>query len=135
MVGVVGVLAVMILAPIATFAQNDGGGLPGSGNTGGGLPAGGQQITIPNPLNCGSSCTLIDFITTILNTIIMPLAGVAAVVFIIWAGFNYVLAQGNPAKLKEAHQRLLWALIGTGVLLGSAAISQVIQATVKALKP
>jgi type IV secretory pathway VirB2 component (pilin) len=97
------------------------------------------QPTIPNPFNCGSQsstgapCDLTTFITTVLNSVVMPLAAMVAVVFIIWAGFSYVTAQGNLAKLKEAHARLLWALIGTGILLGAAGISQVIQATVKSL--
>ena len=95
-----------------------------------------QNITISNPLKCGAGqdCkTLIGFINIVLTNVIMPIAAVASVCFIIWAGFQYVLAQGNPTKIQEAHTRLLWALIGIGVLLGAAGISQVIQRTVTSL--
>ena len=63
----------------------------------------------------------------------MPIAAVAVVVWIIWAGFQYVLAQGNPKKVEEAHQRLLWSLVGAGILLGAAGISSVVQNTINAL--
>lgn len=63
----------------------------------------------------------------------MPIAAVAAVVYIIWAGFSYVMAQGNPKEIEAAHQRLLWALVGTGILLGAAAISKVVENTVRGL--
>jgi hypothetical protein len=45
--------------------------------------------SIPNPFNCGgqSNCTLMTFITTVLNNVVMPVAAVAVVVWIIWAGF------------------------------------------------
>jgi type IV secretory pathway VirB2 component (pilin) len=92
-----------------------------------------QNINIPNPFNCGgtSPCTLLSLINAILTNIILPIGAVAAVIFIIIAGFKYIQAQGNPAKIQEAHKRLLWTLIGVGVLLGAAGISAVLQATVR----
>jgi Tfp pilus assembly protein PilN len=50
--------------------------------------------------------------------------------YVIFAGFKYVQAKGNPAEIQKAHQRLLWTLIGVGVLLGAAGISAVLQTTV-----
>jgi len=92
-----------------------------------------QPIGITNPFNCGgaSNCTLLTLITSILNGIIMPIAAVACVFWVILAGFKYVQAKGNPAKVQEAHQNLLWALIGVGVILAATGISAVLQATVK----
>ena len=91
-----------------------------------------QTITINNPFNCGgaSSCTLLTLLTAILNNIVLPIAAVAAVMYVIFAGFKYVQARGNPAKVQEAHANLLWALIGIGVVLGAAGISAVLQATI-----
>ena len=63
----------------------------------------------------------------------MPIAAVAVVCYIIWAGFMYVVAQGNEKKIKEAHDRLLWALIGAGILLGASAISQVVVTTINSI--
>ncbi len=90
------------------------------------------HIGIENPLK-DSDGTLMSLINAVLNNIVMPIAAVAVVMYIIWAGFSYVTAQGNPKKIQEAHDRLLWALIGAGVLLGAAGISAVVKNTIDAL--
>ena len=94
-----------------------------------------QQIKISDPFNCGATsngdCTLMDVINAILNNIVMPIAAVVVVIYIIYAGFTYVTAQGKPAEIEKAHQRLLWALVGAGILLGAVGISAVVQSTVK----
>ncbi len=88
-----------------------------------------QTITIPNPApNAGS--TLIQILVTLLNNVVMPVAAVLVVMYIVYAGFTFVTAQGNEKKIGEAKQRLLWALIGAGILLGATAISQVVVRTV-----
>ncbi len=86
------------------------------------------DIKITNPLKVGDKLT--DIIVAVLNNVVMPIAAVAAVLYIILAGFKYVSARGNPAKIQSAHQNLLWALVGTGILLGAAGISRVLQNTV-----
>ena len=93
-------------------------------------------FTIPNPLKCPvpEDCsTLIGLLTALLNNVVMPIAAVAVVMWIIWAGFAYVTAQGNPTKIQKAHQQLMWSLIGAGILLGAAGISLVVQNTITAL--
>lgn len=91
----------------------------------------GISATIPNPFSGGND--LNSLIVTILNKVVMPIAAVASVFYIIWAGFQYVLAKGNPGKIADANKNLLWALIGVGVLLGAAGISEVIKSTVQSL--
>ena len=54
-------------------------------------------------------------------------------VAIIYSGFKYLTAQGNPAKIAEANKGLMYVLIGTGVLLGAAAISSAIEGTLHQL--
>src|SRR3989338_1031760 len=91
-------------------------------------------VKIENPFDCGSAtCDLMSLITAVLNKIVMPIAAVAVVIWIIWAGFTYLMANGNPTELKKAHSRLLWSLIGAGLLLGAAGISAVIENTIKGL--
>ncbi len=91
------------------------------------------EVRLTNPLDCGDDCTIMTLITMILNNVVMPIAAVAVVLWIIWAGFSFVTAQGNPKKIEEAKQRLLWSLVGAGILLGAAAISEVVQRTVDSL--
>lgn len=89
-----------------------------------------SDIKITNPLKIGNN-TILDLINLILRNIVMPIAGLVAVVYIIWAGFTYVMAQGNSTELKKAHDRLLWSLVGTGILLGATGISAVLTNTIK----
>ncbi len=89
--------------------------------------------TIPNPFNCTGNCTIIDLITAILRNIVMPIAAVGVTFWIIYAGFGFLSAQGNQAKITAAKENLLWSLIGAGILLGAVGISAVVQNTVRAL--
>lgn len=85
-------------------------------------------VTIENPLKGTGS--LMELIVAILNNIVLPIAAVLVVLYIIYGGFLFLSAQGNPKKIEEAKSNLLWALIGAGVLLGAVAISKVVQATI-----
>lgn len=117
---------IILLFPLLTFAQanvqNKTGSTPTNTNI---------QVTIPNPTNAGSD--LMAILRTLLDNVVMPIASVAVVVWIIWAGFTFVLAQGKPAEIEKAKQRLLWSLIGAGILLGAVGISKVVELTVKDL--
>ena len=106
------VLLAVFTLPLFALAQSDGS----------------QNIKIDNPFKTGG--TLEELISAILNNVLLPIAAVLAVCYIIWSGFKYVQAQGNPAKIKEANQRLLYVLIGTGILLGAVGINAVVRNTV-----
>ena len=136
----ISILFVTILVfPLLTSAQPPG---PVNPPAGGPVnpPAGGpvnSTITFPisNPFKCTDKggCDLISLIKAILNNIIMPIAAVGVVLFIIYAGFSFVVAQGNEKKVTEAKQMLLWGLIGAGILLGAAGIATVVKNTVNQL--
>lgn len=44
--------------------------------------------------------------------IFLRLAGLVAVIFVVYGGFNYITSQGEPDKTKSARQRIVNALIG-----------------------
>jgi hypothetical protein len=54
------------------------------------------------------------------------------ILFIIYAGFSYVTAQGNPEKLQVANRSLIYGVIGGVIIIGSVAILQIVQNTVNA---
>ncbi len=54
--------------------------------------------------------------------------------FIIYAGFLFVKAQGDMSAVTKAREVITWTIIGAGVLLGSKAIALAIQGTILALK-
>ncbi len=89
-------------------------------------------VTIPNPLK-DKNATIMSIIVSLLNGVVMPIGAVLVVMYIIYAGFTFVTAQGKPAEIDKAKQRLLWALVGGAILLGAAAISKVVETTIKTL--
>ena len=102
-----------IFLPVVSFAACD----PSSG-------------VICNPIpNEGSVPQLIQDILTGLLKIGIPLVALA----VIYCGFLFVFARGNPEKLTKAKSALLWTLIGAAVLLGAWALAQMISATVAGL--
>ena len=89
--------------------------------------------SIVNPFK-GAGGTLQELFTAIINNIIIPIGSVLAVVAFIWAGFLFVTAGGDEGKIKTARSALLYAAIGTAVLLGASVISSVLQNTIDSLK-
>ena len=67
-----------------------------------------------------------DFLVAIVNVFII-IATPIVVIFLIYAGFQYVTARGNPEKIKVASKSLLYGVIGGVIIIGSVAILQIIQ--------
>lgn len=65
--------------------------------------------------------------------VVMVFAIPLIVFFIILAGFQYVMARGNPGKIATANMSLLFAVIGGVLILGAWVILEVISGTVDAL--
>lgn len=107
-----------------------------SGNGSTDTTANGVKVSgkIDNPLAKVGVGSIQDLLTVILNSIIIPIGGIIAVLAFIYSGFQYVMAQGDENKIATAHRTLLYTAIGTAVLLGSAVIANVLTATVNQLK-
>jgi hypothetical protein len=73
--------------------------------------------------------TLCQVLTAVIRWI-TQIGALIAVVLIIWTGFLFVTAQGNPAKISKAKSAFLTTIIGTAILLGASAIAQIIVKTV-----
>ncbi len=85
---------------------------------------------IENPLGAKGPQNLQDFIKLIIEVVLVVGVPVLALA-IIYAGFLYVKAQGNPGELEVAHRTLLYTVIGGALLLGAFVIANAIQGTVK----
>ncbi len=57
------------------------------------------------------------------------------VIFIIYAGFLFVMAGDNETQITKARTVILWTIIGAGVLLGAKALELAIQSTICSLDP
>lgn len=84
-----------------------------------------------NPLAFG---TIQEFLVAILNVIII-IATPIVVMFIIYAGFLYVTAQGNAQQVQQATRALTYAIIGGVIIIGAVAISQIISNLVSSFAP
>jgi heme/copper-type cytochrome/quinol oxidase subunit 2 len=80
---------------------------------------------LPNPLKVSS----VNDILYLAVDIAMYVGVVLAVIFLIYAGFKYISARGNPEKLIEAHHFLLAVIIGISILIGATAIVATIKTT------
>jgi hypothetical protein len=104
-------------APAGGFSNITGG------NSGG--AAAGSDNLLPNPIKASNIQDLIYLIVNIVTYIGMILAILA----LIWVGFKFIAAQGNSEKLKDARKEFLYVVIGIAILIGAAAITDIIKTT------
>ena len=105
-----------ILLPIAVFASSP-------------EKVGILQFNIDNPLRVNNFWDLLLLIIDIALKIGIPIA----VGFFIWAGFQYIFAGGNDAKIKIATKNLKNVVLGTVLFLGAWTITQVIVKTIQSV--
>lgn len=117
---------------IATVTVTDTGGsnqtvtdTGGSSNTNAS-----PDVQLINPLTGGAN--LESFLMSILSFIIR-IGAIAIVLMLVFVGYKFVAAQGNPGEIEAAKKMLLWTLIGALILLGAQAIAAAIKATVMAI--
>ncbi len=82
-----------------------------------------------NPLGVSSFCGLVKIILDAALVIGIPIA----VLFIVYAGFKFVVAQGNPEELSAARKNMLYTVIGIAIFVGASLIAGVIVNTMVAL--
>lgn len=52
----------------------------------------------------------------------LRLAGMVAVAFVLWGGFNFITSQGEPEAAARARHTILNALIGLGIVIVSTSL-------------
>ena len=101
------------------------GGSASPVTTGGGAPA-----TLPNPLKCGSgSCNSINDLLYLIADIATYIGVILAVLALIWVGFKFIAAQGNPEKITEAKHYFFYIIVGIAILIGASAIVAILKST------
>lgn len=58
---------------------------------------------------------------------LFPIAALVSFVFIVVGGYMWIVAAGDPARIKQAQGTLTWAIIGLVLTLMSIAIVEVIK--------
>lgn len=82
---------------------------------------------IENPLK---SDDVQDILENILD-LVTVIGSIILVLFIIFSGYKFVMAQGNPGKISEAKNILIATVIGGAILLGANIIANAVINTVK----
>ena len=106
------------------YQSTNVGGNYQSTNTGGN-----NTYTLQNPLAVNSISDLIALLLHAAIIIGIPIA----VLFIVYAGFKFILARGSPGELSEARSNLVYTLIGVAIFIGASLIANVIIATLQQL--
>lgn len=109
-------IAFVVLLPIVVFGNQGNNGCD-------------ESTKICNPI---SQDTIQGFIKVMLEgalKIAIPIIALA----IIYSGFLFVQAQGNPGELETAKNALIYTLLGAAILLGAWAIAQLVADTILTL--
>ena len=93
------------------------------------LPLWAQSIQIRDPIRQ----TSVESVVFSVLDFLVQLGAIALVLAIVYAGFLFVAAQGNPEKLKTARSALFWTIIGGMILLGARMIANVVENTIRQL--
>lgn len=123
-----------VASAFIVIPKNTGGGPTTGGGDGGPTTGGGLTIntTINNPLGSGIN-DIPSFIEALVNIVLIVGIPIVALA-IIYTGFLFVGAQGNPDKITKAKKALVYTLIGGALLLGAFVIAKAIGATVEDIK-
>lgn len=78
------------------------------------------------PVGPQSGEQLMEIIDTITNWIFAGFVALAVIMALL-AAFQFVREGGNPEKISEARQKLIWAAVGIGVALMAKGFVPVIQ--------
>ena len=86
---------------------------------------GGQCVEGPLPTCPGGINTVGDLVNRIVQFLI-PLAAVILLLVFIWGGYDFMMSQGNPEKVKSAQAKLTTGIIGLVLLLMAYALVRLI---------
>ena len=113
------VTAFLLLLPVSViFAKVSGGGSSGSNK-------------LENPLQ--SINPISEFLNAMLGALVI-IATPIVVLMLVYSGFLFVSAQGNPEKLATAKKAIMWTIIGAVVVLGASVLASAIEGTVDNIK-
>ncbi len=104
-------MILILLSALPVFAQNQ------------------NQRSLTNPLRFSSIESFIEGALKAMVMIALPIISV----FIIWAGFMFIKARGNPGEISTAKKNLGYVLIGATLILSAWVLATLIGGTVSQL--
>jgi len=86
---------------------------------------------LENPL--GGTTTIYVFLEKVLK-VVADIGFPVVVLAIVYSGFLYVKAQGDPGGLEEAKTALTYSIIGGAIILGAWVLAEAIGGTISTLR-
>ncbi|MDQ5955233.1 MAG: hypothetical protein QG621_236 [Patescibacteria group bacterium] len=94
-------------------------------------PNPGIGFQLQNPLNVSTICGLIKKVLNVILGLGIPIA----MLFLVYAGFMFVKAKGNPGEIKKAKENLMYIIFGTALFLGAWLLGQLVANTINQINP
>ena len=89
-----------------------------------------QTQGLQSPLKFNSISSLIEGLLKSIVYIALPIISL----FVIYAGFQFLTAQGNSTKIQNATRNLGYVLVGSLLILGAWALAQLLGNTINQLR-
>jgi TRAP-type C4-dicarboxylate transport system permease small subunit len=83
-----------------------------------------DEKTIEGPLAFN---TLGEVISRVVNVFLIPIASVILLLVFIWAGYDFMMSEGNPEKIKSAQAKITSGIIGLVLLISAFLIVRVVE--------
>ncbi len=91
-----------------------------------------SNTTIENPLGAGNDS--VEALMLKIMTLVVTVGAIVVVFFIIYSGYLFVKARGNPTEIEKAKSTFFATVIGATILLGADIIANVVINTVNTIK-
>ncbi|MFA5128254.1 MAG: pilin [Patescibacteria group bacterium] len=82
----------------------------------------GATVSLDNPLNTNTTDPA-QIIGLVIKSV-LGIVGGAALVMVVWGGFQWLTSAGNPEKVKKGSSTMIWSVIGLILVLGSYLLVQ-----------
>lgn len=79
-------------------------------------------FTLQNPLKVDSLGGLIQAFVEVFTYLVI----IFAILALVYVGLQYILARGNPERMKELSNWLLWIVVGIAIVLGARIIVSIV---------
>jgi hypothetical protein len=90
-----------------------------------------SAFALKNPLSFTTVCGLLLALLDVALVIGIPIM----VLFLVYAGFLFVLARGSQEGLKKAKANFFYTILGIALFLGAWTLGQIVAATINEVAP
>ncbi len=121
------ILPVLVQGQTQSGASNPPAGQSAGTQTGASNPPK-KTLTLTNPLKVDSIGGAVGAFVEVFSYLVV----LFAVLALVWVGFQFILARGNPERMKELKNWLFFIIIGVAIVIGARVIIMIVTNTLQA---